>query len=179
MKLFCTQCGHQNGVDSRFCEACGNPLASTGVSQEPGPAPPTARGRWVKVTAAFVLLLAAGLLVVALLEPSGSAPPLLAQLGIGHKPLEQEVIGKWSEPGNAAESMEFFPDKTFSMSDKEMPLNGKWVVAGERRIKADVSVLGMTVIILIDDVEISGDKMAGSMTVGNKNSQSFTLTRVK
>lgn len=179
MKLFCTQCGHQNGVDSSFCEACGKPLASTGVSQDAGPVPPTARARWVKVTAAIVLLLAAGVFVAAVLEPSIPAQPVLAQLGIGHQPLEQAVVGKWSEVGDTTASVEFFLDKTFSMANKDMPLNGKWVVVGERRIKTDVSMWGQTVIILYDDVEISGDKMAGSMTVGNENSGRFTLTRVK
>ena len=26
MNLFCTQCGHQNEADSRFCESCGSPV---------------------------------------------------------------------------------------------------------------------------------------------------------
>lgn len=177
MKRFCTQCGHQNGADSSFCEECGKPITSTGVTQE-GPAPPVARGRWFKVTAAIVLLLAAGVFVVRVLVPSIPAPPAMAKLGIGHKPLEQAVVGKWSEEGHPDSGFEFFPDKTFSLANKEMPLNGTWVVLGERRIKADVTFLG-TVLILFDDVEISGDRMSGSMTVGNKKSGRFSVVRVK
>ena len=178
MNQFCTQCGHQNEADSRFCDACGAPLTSRPVSQETGPARPAARGSWFLVTAVIVLLLAAGVFVAAVLVPSSPAPAVLAQLGIGHKPLEQAVVGKWSDVGDPNESVEFFSDKTFSMTNKRMPMNGKWVVVGDRRIKADVTLLG-TVLILFEDVEISGDKMSGSMTVGDENVGRFSFVRVK
>ena len=178
MNLFCTQCGHQNEADSRFCEACGKPLTSRVVSQEPGPARPVARGSWFLITAAILLLLAAGVFLAAVLVPSSSGPPALAQLGIGHKPLEQAVVGKWSFVGEPTVGFEFFPDKTFSWANKDMPLNGKWVVVGERRIKADVTMLG-TVLLLFEDVEISGNNMSGSLTIGDKNNGRFSLVRVK
>ena len=82
MNQFCTQCGHQNEADSRFCDACGAPLTSRPVSQETGPARPAARGSWFLVTAVIVLLLAAGVFVAAVLVPSSPAPAILAQLGI-------------------------------------------------------------------------------------------------
>jgi hypothetical protein len=130
------------------------------------------------ITAAIVLLLVAGVFAAAVFAPSSPAPPALAQLGIGHKPLDQAVVGKWSDVADPTSGFEFFPDKTFSMAGEDVPLNGKWVVVGDRRIKADVTLFG-TVLILFDDVEISGNKMTGSMTVDNGKLRRFSVLRVK
>lgn len=88
---FCTQCGHKNVADSRFCEECGTPLKSAAQAHVPAapasaPAPVTApvehsagaapaatrtgNGRLIKMAAvAVVALIAVGLGLVFLLAP--------------------------------------------------------------------------------------------------------------
>ena len=131
MNLFCTQCGHQNEAGSSFCESCGKPLTSRGVSQEPGPARPAARGSWFLVTAVIVLLLAVGVFVATLLVPSNSAPAVLAQLGIRLPSFESTAAdratiypvrehGKWGfvdRAGNIVIPMQFEAIKNQEFGD--------------------------------------------------------------
>jgi len=75
------------------------------------------------------------------------------------KPPEQAIIGRWDEDGKPG-FIEFFSDNTFLVANGKTQLSGRWTKVGDRRIKAEVSVLGMTKVLVFDDIEISGDKLS-------------------
>ena len=101
------------------------------------------------------------------------------------KPLDQAIIGKWGEQDKpSSDFVEFFPDKTFQMvtntKGKEEPMNGTWVVVGERRVKIDIAMLGVVhVLFFFENIEISGDRMQATVKFSNAAPTTGTFVRVK
>jgi hypothetical protein len=54
---------------------------------------------------------------------------------------ENKIIGKW---GDDSSTIEFFKDKTFTMSSNSDSYSGKWFALDDNRIKMDVVFMGIT-----------------------------------
>jgi hypothetical protein len=74
-------------------------------------------------------------------------------------PIDKYVIAKWKNEKNNNKVIEFFPDNTFSVTDGDKKIGGKWIKVSDNRIKAEMSFLGVTEIITFDDIVVKGDTM--------------------
>jgi len=69
---------------------------------------------------------------------------VVLQLGACSSP-QNEVLGKW-ESADKEESVEFFEDKTLTMTDsRNDTATGKWALLSDGRIKIDLTFLGMPI----------------------------------
>jgi hypothetical protein len=73
--------------------------------------------------------------------------------------MEERIIGKWQEDGGPG-TLEFFQDNTLLMVVGGNQISGRWLKAGEKRLKVDITmfnqVIGTTV---MEITKLSGNKM--------------------
>jgi len=74
--------------------------------------------------------------------------------------LNKGILGRWYVIQGDFDLFEFFSDGAFLAKNATLQHSGKWSVIDDNRIKAEVTVLGTTLILLFEKINISGDTMA-------------------
>lgn len=72
----------------------------------------------------------------------------------------KEILGRWYVVQGDFDFFEFFSDGAFLAKNDTVQHSGKWSAINDNRIKAEVTVLGTTTILLFEDIKITGDRMA-------------------
>jgi len=72
------------------------------------------------------------------------------------------IVGQW-EDTETSDRFEFLSDHTFTITSHGVGVSGKWSKIDNGRIKLDVVRQGTPTFIMMEDVNISGDKMKGTI----------------